>query len=117
MNKGLIIKIYDNSNNLVNKFSSIKKTAEHFDVSVRFIRKYIDNNEKFKGFIFKSELKNNKVGVYDPKYKLIDVLNNSNKVSDLYDIPYTTLRRYIKTGKLYKDKYYFCRVLKPGAVK
>lgn len=47
------------------------------------------------------------VWVYDYKHKLINVLGNTLKTSTYYNIPYTTLARYIKSGKLYKNKYYF----------
>jgi hypothetical protein len=108
-NKGIIVNIYDNTNNLVKKFSSIRETAEHYNVGVRFIRKHLDKNVNFLGFILKSELKNNKVGIFSIKKELIEVLDNPGKVSKIYNIPKTTLNRYIETGKLYKDKYYFCR--------
>jgi hypothetical protein len=36
------------------------------------------------------------------------VLDNKKKkiTSQNFNIPYTTLQRYIKTGKLYKNKFY-----------
>ena len=64
-------------------------------------------NKSFKGFTFIFEIKNNKVGIYDHRNKLIEVLDNAMQISRAYDIPRTTIYRYIKTGKLYKDKYYF----------
>lgn len=48
-----------------------------------------------------------KISVYDNNNKLINILNNKLDTSIAYNIPYTTLSRYIKTGKLYKKKYYF----------
>ena len=110
INKGITVKIYDNTNNLVKKFTSIKETAEHFNVGVGFIRKYLDNNKNFQGFILKSEIKNNKVGIFNTKNELVEALDNAAKISKLYNIPRTTLHKYIKTSKLYKDKYYFYKI-------
>ncbi len=109
-NKGIIVKVYDNTNNLVKKFSSIKETAEYYNVGVGFIRKYLDNNKNFQGYILKSELKNNKVGIFNAKNELIEALDNAAKISKVYNIPRTTLHKYIKTSKLYKDKYYFYKI-------
>lgn len=109
-NKGIIVKVYDNTNNLVKKFSSIKETAEYYNVGVKFIRKYLDKNKNFQGYIFKSELKNNKVGIFNAKNELIEALDNAAKISKIYNIPRTTIFRYIKTSKLYKDKYYFYKI-------
>jgi NUMOD3 motif/NUMOD1 domain len=107
---GLIIKVYNNLNNLIREFTSIKKTAKHFNISVSYIRKYIDCNNNYKGFTFISEIKNNKIKVYDHNHKLIEILDNAMKISKLYNIPRTTLYRYIKTGKLYKNTFYFYKV-------
>lgn len=108
---GLIIKVYDNSNKLIREFPSIKKAAKYFNLSICFIRKYINNNyNRYKGFTFISEIKNNKIKVYDRNYKLIEILDNAMKIFKLYNVPRTTLYRYIETSKLYKDKFYFCKV-------
>jgi len=109
---GLIIKVYDNSNNLLREFPSIRKAAKHFNVSISFMRKYINNDNKYKGLTFISEIKNNKIKVYDHNHKLIEILDNAMKISKLYNIPRTTLYRYIETGKLYKNKFYFCKINK-----
>ncbi len=107
---GLIIKVYDHSKNLIGEFPSIRKVAKHFNVSICFIRKYIDNNNKYKSFTLISEIKNNKIKVCDDNYRLIEILDNAMKISKLYNIPRTTVYRYIETGKLYKNKYYFCKL-------
>jgi len=38
---------------------------------------------------------------------LIKVLYNTKKTSQFYNIPNTTVQRYVKSGKLYKNKIYF----------
>jgi hypothetical protein len=108
---GIIVKVYDNSNNLINELFSIKKAAKFFKVSINFIRKYINSNKKFKGFVLTSEIKNNKIGIYNQDNKLIEILDNPMKISKFYNIPKTTIYRYIKTNKLYKSKYYFYKII------
>jgi hypothetical protein len=48
--------------------------------------------------------------VYSNDHKLLNVFDNVLKASIWYNIPCTTMRRYIKSGKLYKNKYYFCNL-------
>ena len=59
--------------------------------------KYIKNNKEFKGFTFRSEIKNYKVGIFNPNKELIKVLNNARQISKSYSIPKTTVyrKRYI----------------------
>jgi predicted transcriptional regulator len=45
--------------------------------------------------------------VYNSNKELINTLGSKKKVSELYDIPSTTLSRYIQSGRLYKDKFFF----------
>jgi hypothetical protein len=37
-------------------------------------------------------------------------LDNGMTLSKLYNIPRTTVYRYLNTGKLYKNKYYFNKI-------
>jgi hypothetical protein len=61
----------------------------------------------YNNFIFKSDIKDNRIWVYGLKHKLIKILDNRSKTSEWFNIPNTTLSRYIKSGKLWKNKYYF----------
>src|SRR6266566_327916 len=89
---GLIIKVYDSSNNLINIFPSITKTAKFFNVSTAYMRKCIHNN---------------KIEVYDVNNRFIEILDNIKITSNKYNIPYSTLKIYVKSKKLYKKKFYF----------
>jgi len=40
--------------------------------------------------------------------KLIKTLDNIKKTSIWFNIPKNTIGDYIKSGKLYKNKFYFC---------
>src|SRR6266566_3352286 len=104
---GLIIKVYDSSNNLINIFPSITKTAKFFNVSTAYMRKCIHNKKTLDGFTFIIELKNNKIEVYDVNNRFIEILDNIKITSNKYNIPYSTLKIYVKSKKLYKKKLYF----------
>src|SRR6266699_1056107 len=88
---GLIIKVYDSSNNLINIFPSITKTLD--------------------GFTFIIELKNNKIEVYDVNNRFIEILDNIKITSNKYNIPYSTLKIYVKSKKLYNKKFYFKKMI------
>jgi len=104
---GLIIKVYDSSNNLINIFPSITKKAKFFNVSTAYMRKCIHNKKTLDGFTFIIELKNNKIEVYDVNNRFIEILDNIKITSNKYNIPYSTLKIYVKSKKLYKKKFYF----------
>jgi len=52
--QGVKIKIFDKSNNLVNKFPTMISVAKHFNVSSRTIGRYLDKDKSYNGFTFKS---------------------------------------------------------------
>ena len=111
--QGVSVKVFNSSNNIINEFPSIRAAAKYFNLNIRYVRKYLDKNETYKGFTFRSHFKNNdRIGVFDFNYKLIQVLNSGMKLSKLYNIPKSTVYRYIESGKLYKKKYYFKKINK-----
>ena len=97
---GVNVKMYDSSNNFIKEFPSINSTAKYFDVGSTTINKVIKKGTSYMNFHFKSEIKDNRILVYDFKHKLIKVLDNASKTSECFNIPTTTLSRYIKSGKL-----------------
>ena len=52
--RGVKIKIFDDSNNLVNIFPTMVSTAKHFNVNSRTIGRYLNKDKSYNGFIFKS---------------------------------------------------------------
>jgi hypothetical protein len=63
--------------------------------------------KSFDGLTYKFKVKENKTWVYDINHKLIEIFDNAKKASIYFNIPSSTLYDYIKSGKLYKNKYYF----------
>lgn len=62
---GLNVKVFGTSNNFVKEFSSIRKTAKYFDISSSTIQRIINKKIFYKGFLFKSENKDNRIIVYN----------------------------------------------------
>jgi hypothetical protein len=97
---GMNVKVYDSFNSFVMEFSTINSTAKHFGVSSSTIKRVLKNGMSYKNFFFKSEIIDNRILVYDYSHKLIKVLDNRSDTSRLFNIPTTTLTRYIQSGKL-----------------
>jgi hypothetical protein len=57
--KGVSVKVFDKSNNLINEFPTITSVAKYFSLSIRTIGYYLDKNKSYKGFIIKSKFKDN----------------------------------------------------------
>lgn len=107
---GVNVKVFDMENNFIKEFPSINRAAKYFNVASTTINRAIKIGRPYQNFIFKSEIKDNRIWVYDVKHKLIKILNNASKASESFNIPSTTLSRYIKSGKLWKNKYYFYNI-------
>ena len=54
---GVCVKVFNSSNNLINVFPSIMSVANYFNISNRTLSRYLDKNKSYKGFIFKSFIK------------------------------------------------------------
>ena len=104
---GVSVKVFDKSNNKLFDFPSIKSAARHFDVSDKAISNIRDRGKSYDNYIYKFEIRDIRVWVYYFNNKLVNILDNALKASRYYNIPYTTISRYIKSDKLYENKYYF----------
>lgn len=56
--KGVKVKVYDKSNNLINEFPTMTSVAKYFGLSIRTIGYYLDKDKSYNGFTFKSNLNN-----------------------------------------------------------
>jgi group I intron endonuclease len=104
---GVRVKVFDKSNNLLFEFPTINSAAEYFGVSHSTIRSIEKRGASYDNYTYKFEVKDTRTWVYDNNKKLIKTLNSINKASELFSIPPTTISRYIKSGKLYENTYYF----------
>ena len=105
--RGVTVKVFDNENNIVNVFPTIKSAANFFDVDYNTVSKCIKSGNLINNYRFEAELKNNRVWIFDKQRNLINVFPNASKAAKYSDTSHTTVCRYIKSGKLWKDKYYF----------
>lgn len=108
--RGISVKIYERSNNLVNEFSTIKSAAKHLGVTGKTISNIFKTGKSYDNFVYKFYIKNNKIWVCDYDNKLIKLFDDIKKVSEWSSIPYSTIYKYIKSNKPYKNKYYFYMV-------
>ncbi len=104
---GVPIKVFDKSNNLIKQFPTMTSAANYFGIHRRTIGNYLDKNKFYNEYAFRSNFKDNTILVYNTNHKLIKVLNNIKDASKWYEIPHSTLYGYIKSSKLYKNKFYF----------
>ena len=105
--RGINIKVFDLNFNLIQQFPSIASAALYFEVSTRTMGIILNEDIIHVGFVYKCEVLDTKVKVYSYKNQLLEVIDSLKKASILYNIPMTTLRSYIKSGKLYNNIYYF----------
>jgi group I intron endonuclease len=56
--QGVCVRVFDKSNNLVNSFPTMTSAALYFGLSIRTIGRYLDKDTNYKGFVFKSYIKN-----------------------------------------------------------
>ncbi len=108
--QGVSVKVFDKSNNLVKQFPTITSAALHFGVSTRTLSMIYKTGKSYDDYIYKFKVKDIRVWIYDSNNKFIKILDNIIKTSLWSKIPESTLSNYIKSGKLYKNKYYFYNI-------
>lgn len=109
-NKGVSVKIWDKSGNLIHKFATISETAKYFGVNIKTISRIYETGKSFDDFISEFNVKDNRIEVYDVNKQLITILSNAKETGLYFNIPKSTISDYIKSGKLYKGKYYFDKI-------
>lgn len=108
--QGVTVKVFDKSNNFVKQFPTMASTAKYFGFTVSVIRRIFNGGKSYDDYTYKFELKDLRIWVYSVNKELVIILDNAKKVSKWCNIPRSTLSNYIKSGKLYKDKYYFYNI-------
>jgi group I intron endonuclease len=108
--RGISVKIYDTSNELIQKFPNINSAAKFFGVGSSTISRIYKTGVSYDNYTYKFEPNDLRVWVYNCDNILIEILENRQKISAKYNIPKSTLSNYIKSSKLYKNKFYFYTV-------
>lgn len=52
--KGVPVEIFDNKNNFIKRFTTMTSVANHFNISIRTVGRYLDKNTSYNGFVFKT---------------------------------------------------------------
>jgi len=107
--QGVSVNIYNKSGYLVKVFPTIVSAAKYFDVSSTTIGR-IPHNGTYDNFTFEFEVKDIRIWVYNLNKELVKILDNSNETSKCYNIARSTLNTYIRSGKLYNNKFYFYKI-------
>jgi len=81
--------------------------AKFVGVDRKTISRIFETGISYDNYVYKFGVKDTRVWIYDLNRKLIKILGNVKKASEWGNIPSTTLSRYIKSGKLYNNRYYF----------
>jgi group I intron endonuclease len=106
---GVKVKVFDENNNIINIFPTIASAAKHYNVDHDTLSKCIKFKNTINGLHFEAELKDVRVWVFDKEHITVGVFSNANKAAEFCGTSHTALARYLKSGKLWKDKYYFSR--------
>lgn len=104
--QGISVKIFDRSNKLIDEFVSMTEAAKYLGVHRRTISRVFETGISYDDYIYKFEIKDNRIWVYNSNYKLINIFKNMKETGLHYNISLATLSRYVKSGKLYKNKYF-----------
>jgi len=106
-NQGINVKLFDCSNNFINEFPNMRSAAKYLGITVDTIRKIYETGISYDEYIYKFELKDLRIWIYNSDYILVEIIENARKTSLKYNIAPSTLSNYIKEGKLYNKMYYF----------
>ena len=106
---GVKVKVFDESNNLVKEFPTIVSAAKYYDVNPCTISKWIKFGSSMKNLQFKTELKDVMIWVLDKQYKTIAVFPTAKAAVEFCGTSHVNIGRYLKSKKLWKNKYYFSR--------
>lgn len=109
---GVSVQVFDKFNNIINNFPSMKSAAKHLGVDKSTISRIYKTGLSYDNYIYKFKVKDTRVWTYDSNYKLIKVFKTFKAACIWYNIPSTTMYRYIKSGKLYNKIYLFVQANK-----
>ena len=106
---GVSVKIFDKCGNIVKTFPSINKAAKYLGIGSSTIHR-IPNKGIYGDFIFEFKINDIRVWVYDQDKKLVKVFKNTKETSEWYNMSRNVLCTYIRSGKLYNNKFYFYKI-------
>jgi hypothetical protein len=87
----------------------MSNAAKYLGVSFKTISNIFKTGISYDDLIYKFSIKDTRILILNSNFELLNVLDNAKKTGISYNIPKSTLSDYIKSGKLYKNKYYFLK--------
>lgn len=106
--KGISVKIYNKNNKeFIKEFPTLSKAASYLGVHRKTISNIYARGVSYDDYIYEFKVKDTRIWVYDSSYNIIDILKNGKETSINLNIPVSTLSEYVRSGKLYNNKYYF----------
>lgn len=107
---GITVKVLDKYNVVINIFPTITSAAKHYNLDNWTLSRYIKEGYSLNNLRFEAAFKDLRVWVFDKECNIIDVFSTAaNKAANFCGIHHTILHRYLRSGKLWKNKYYFSR--------
>lgn len=79
--KGVSVKVFYKSNNLVKQFPTMSSAALHFGVATKTISMIYKTGISYDNYIYKFKVKDTRVWVYDSENKFIKTLDSIKKTS------------------------------------
>lgn len=104
---GIMVKVINQDNIVTNIFPTIISAAKHYNLDPLTLSKYIKQGYFRNNLRFEAELKDLRVWVFDKQRNIIDVFPTANKAANFCGIHHSILHRYLKSGKLLKNKKNF----------
>nr|YP_009262119.1 hypothetical protein [Chrysoporthe deuterocubensis]AMX22194.1 hypothetical protein [Chrysoporthe deuterocubensis] len=106
-NQGVSVKVFDKLGKLINEFPTLTSAANYFGCSYTTMSNIYKTGISYDDLIYKFEIKDTRIWIYDSYLELIEILAFSKDVVKAYNICSSTLSDYIKSGKLFRKNYYF----------
>ncbi len=97
---GVRVRVYDNSNNLINIYPTITSAAIHYNVDHNTVSKCIKNGNLICNHRFVGEIKDVRVLILDKNYDTVNLFSTAQKTAEFCRTSHTALARYLKSGKL-----------------
>ena len=107
--QGVNVKVFDKEKNLMHSFPTLSIASKYLGVHRQTMSRILNKGISYDDYIYEFGVKDLRIWIYSSDYELIEILENAKKTSIVYSIPRSTLSNYIKSGKLYKNKFYFIK--------
>jgi hypothetical protein len=104
--KGINVKIYDKSKNLINEFPSMLSAANYVGVSDRTLRRVLNTGISYDNFIYEFLIEhNNPIVVFNIEDNTTKYFYSIRSAAKNILVSSTNLSKHINTDKLLKDVY------------